>query len=877
MCGVALALLATSPAQLANAQPAPSKSSLAVSDEDASVAEVVVTGTLIRGVAPTGTNVVGLGHDEIAATGATNVQDLLAEIPQINNNFGGTPAPGQETGSPGNRPNIRNLGGTVGSATTLVLLNGHRLVGAGAIVTTPDPGVVPTIVLERVEVVPDGGSSIYGSDAIGGVINLIARRRMDGVRVQARAGFGDHGYTTQTVGAIAGRDWGSGSAYIAYEYFHHDDILGKDVGYVSDDLRSQGGTDFRSANCAPGNVTVAGVPYALPGRAPNTRNFCDTSRNTDFYPEEMHHSFYGSIVQELTDSLSFDGHFVYTRRRDDRLGAPLSASSTINRANPFFTPVGTETSQTVAFDFSPIFGPTTRSFIDLREYGLTAAVTRRFADSWQLRLQGNYGSSRVLQHSPAINPAALSAALAGTNLATALNPYNLSASAGGVLQGIVNYEGFFDSPQQEIAELRAVADGTLFAIAGGDVRLALGTEYHAESIFGRSGNVVPGTTDGLVYARGHRSVWSAFGEVLVPIFGESNVAPMLQSLQLSLSGRYDAYSDVGGTFNPKVGLTYRPVDWIKLRGNYGTSFNAPSLADTVAGVDSRINPLANSARFGVRPGDAASNVQRRTIILAGSSPDLKPQTADTYSIGVDLEPPFLTGLRASVTYYNVHFRDAIAFVPLNSTIYTPPYASFIVMNPTLEQLRTLVAGYRLTGVNSLEELYQGTSPYIFADARRKNLGAIQQDGVDFDLRYTHETGFGNLTASLAGTYTLNRRSIPVRGAPEANDLDLGNNRFRYIAALGAHSGPIAGRISLNYSQGYPVANIAGQTRIDSFKTVDLFASYDIPGSGLMQDLKLSLNVENLFNEDPPFLNTPGGFGNGRTLGRVVLLGVDKRF
>ncbi len=159
------------------------------SDVPAEEADIVVTGTLLRGVAPTGTNVVSVTRDDVLVSGAASSNDLLASIPQVGN-FGTVPVGSASFAIPVVRPNIRNLGSS-GGVTTLVLVNGHRMVGAGVLQTTFDPSAIPPDIIERVEVVPDGGSAIYGSDAIGGVINFITRKRFNGVGASARYSFGD--------------------------------------------------------------------------------------------------------------------------------------------------------------------------------------------------------------------------------------------------------------------------------------------------------------------------------------------------------------------------------------------------------------------------------------------------------------------------------------------------------------------------------------------------------------------------------------------------------------------------------------------------------------------------------------------------------------
>ncbi|WP_260582475.1 TonB-dependent receptor plug domain-containing protein [Sphingopyxis sp. PET50] len=272
-------------ASVAHAQDADADASGSESED----AAIVVTGTLLRGVAPVGTNVIGVTEEEVIATGAASANDLLASIPQVGN-FGTIPAGVGNFGNPIVRPNIRNLGASGGS-TTLVLMNGHRMVGAGILQTSFDPSVIPPDVIKRVDVIPDGGSSIYGSDAIGGVINFITRDRYDGIGVNARYGFAKD-YQTVDASIIAGKDWGSGSVFISYAYAWHDDLIGLDRDYATADQAARGGGDFRSTACSLANITVGTTTYALPGRAPGTLNRCDQTDYAAIYPREERHSVF---------------------------------------------------------------------------------------------------------------------------------------------------------------------------------------------------------------------------------------------------------------------------------------------------------------------------------------------------------------------------------------------------------------------------------------------------------------------------------------------------------------------------------------------------------------------------------------------------------
>lgn len=844
-------------------------------DANADDPDIVVTGTLLRGVAPTGTNVVGISEADVIASGAASTNDLLASIPQIGN-FGTIPAGVGNYGNPIVRPNIRNFGGSGGS-TTLILLNGRRMVGAGILQTSPDPSVIPPDVIKRVDVIPDGGSSIYGSDAIGGVINFITRDRYDGIGVNARYGFADN-YQTIDASIIAGKDWGSGSVFISYAYAWHDDLIGLDRDYSTANQTDRGGGDFRSTACPLANVTVGNIftgtkTYALPGRVPGTLNRCDQTDYAAIYPREERHSVFAGLTQELSDSINFNLSAYWSQRDTVHRTAQSSQSATIKATNPFFRPIGTELEHTVAFAFDDVFGPANVSPSRFTSFGISPSLDFELGGGWQLRTLANFGRSENKSTEDSINSTAVTLALAGTNPLTALNPYNLSATSPAVLAAINDFVNYGEATQ-ELAEGRFVLDGPLTTLPGGDIRLAVGAEYHYENTrsFTGSGPVNSITGAGSYVSRNVKSV---FGELLVPIFGAGNRIPGFYSLEISGSVRHDDYSDVGGTTNPKVGVTWRPFEALTLRGTYGTSFHAPSIADLGNSVDARVQVLPFSPYRA--PGSPLSDLGRPTIVIAGGNANLKPETADTWSLGFDLQPAAIEGLLLSATYFNVKFKNQIAVPPVVSPIFfsTPGYSSFYIVDPTLAQAQAAAGNLRIDGVPNLATLYAFTDPYVLFFAQRANLGAVNLDGIDFNVAYNRATSFGSLSANVAGSYLLNRETQVIQGSAFFDDLKNGTGRLQLTASLGGTIGDFAARASLNHRSGFPLLGATPQTRVSAFDTVDLFFSYDL--GDMLANTLLTLNIDNVLDEDPPFLNNAVGYTNGSTLGRLVSFGIRTKF
>jgi iron complex outermembrane receptor protein len=874
------AFVSASLAVIAMATSGPAGAQTAKADDQApaeavQVEEVVVTGTLLRGVAPVGTNVIGVGKDEVIASGAASTNDLLATIPQISN-FNGFPAVTATFGQPIAQTNLRGLGAS-GGTTTLVLLNGHRVVGAGILQTYVDPTVIPPGIIERVEVIPDGGSSIYGSDAIGGVVNFITRKRMSGAEVSGKYGVAD-GYHTLDANLTMGKDWGSGAFSASYAYAWHDDIQGRERDYVTQDQRARGGTDRRVATCAATNITAAGVNYAMPGLVAGTRNLCDATDYADIYPRERRHTVFATLDQRISDDLTVNVTGYYSIRKTNSKTAPLSTNSTITSANPFFRPIGTETSQSVLFNYASVFGDSTNNPAKFSSEGVTPTFDLNLGRGWKLRGMANFGHSYNETNEGSINTTVVDAALRATTTATALNPYNLSQTNGAVLSAIRDYTNI-SKAKQDLGEGRLVADGALFRMPGGDVRLAVGAEYHHESIdaaiaFG------PKATPKRNAVSSSRNVKSVFGEVFVPLVGADNAKPFLQALDLTGSVRYDDYSDVGGTTNPKIGFNYTPFDGVRIRGNWGTSFHAPSLADTTGAVDARVTSIPIT--LNLRPGDPATDVFRPILYISGGSPTLRPETADTWSLGVDFKPKPLPGVTLSLTYYNVDFSNVISVNPggLNggAAFYADASnAPFYIINPTLAQAQTFARGARADNFDSLAAFFANSSPYAIYDLRRYNRGRLKQDGIDFNLQAYRSMSFGSLSASFGGTYTLNRKSSDANNGIYVDRLKNGVNHFNYVATAGGTFGKITARATLTHSGGYPILGEATQSRVDAFNTVDLYAGFDLGDLGPMAGTMLTLNVDNAFDKDPPWRNANNGYANGSTLGRLVSVGVRTKF
>jgi iron complex outermembrane recepter protein len=909
---------------------APASAQDAAADEPAD-REIVVTGTLLRGVAPGGSNVVALGQEQIQATGAQTTAQLLANIPQLNS-FGTLLAP-LGSNITVNRPNLRSLPGfnTGGGSTTLVLLDGHRVVGMGNGSTTPDPDFIPPGALQRIDVVPDGGSAIYGSDAVAGVMNFITRRDFDGVEASGHYGIGDN-YRTWDANATVGTKWDGGSAFISYAYAQRDGIFGRDRDYVrsfpvATGLLAPNPTSALPFTCETGNVLVAGNIYGLPfttATAASRRynpNTCDLSDNASVIGPDHRHAVMAGLEQQLSPALSVSMRANYFNRQMSLITGAFSNNKNATAATRGFAAhqIGGEASQTVYFQFGE--NDSNRQDLGLETWGVNAEFTYRPGGDWRIRLLGNYGESTADSFTKTVNDTALTRAVANG----LFDPYAWRNSDPAALAALFNFGNSSVSRQRQI-NFRVIGDGTLLTLPGGGVKLAVGAEYikdgyntiNGTGVAGAIASGSPAISVGGVtlidpVARAprfdlSREVKAVFGELSIPVFSAENETTFFHSLTLSASGRYDHYSGgVGGTFNPKFGINWSPVEGIRIRGAWGKAFNAPGLTDLQQAAATSVNALGQLGsvpsflRFILPPAALVSsgavpnyNPAQQILIIGGNQPGIRPQSANTLSAGADIEPSFVPGLRFGATYWQIHMKDAIGTAPwFDQPVWWNFYRNTnVILNPNQAQIDNALAQATtpftgtLCATGAAPTLSGPSCIYAIFDTRKTNKGRVHYSGIDFYVNYRQDTSFGSIDAAWNGSIDLQRLESAGPGAPLNIDQRLFNNsNFRFTASAGANIGDFRAQVSWLHRQGYDTNTTTAlpQTRVGAFNLFNLFFKYDVNGADMFKDLSFTLNVDNVFDQDPPLdygakqIASQSGYGNGFTLGRVFTFGVSKKF
>ncbi len=883
------AVLALSCANGAMAQdkpPADDAAAAGPTTADKPAPDIVVTGSRIRGAAPVGSTVIAVDRKAIEGSGAATTDRILKEIPQVFDLGTSENSRGQSGGSNnitfGNAINIRGIG----PYATLTIIDGHRAVDNSRSV---DPSVIPSLGLERVEVVADGASAVYGSDAVAGVVNLIPRRSLNGVDTLARMGFADNFYERQ-FGFAAGKTGSWGQVMVAYEHVYRSSLSGDDRSFFVSDQRPFGGNDYRTTLCNPGNIIVSGVSYAIPAAGvtaanagsltAGTVNKCEGFTGQDLVPQTKYDSVNATFTLKPTSWLEFYGDGYYSKRDFFRYAGYQSGTFTVPSTNAFFVrPNGTVAAESVQLRLTDLGDITNSGFT--RTWQGTGGVRAKFG-GWQISGQVSYGRGKDVSNTyNGINNAAMTTALASSNPATAFDPYGLGRTSAAVLAA-VNDQIFLAPTLTRMTDAQATVNGTLIKLPGGGVKLAAGYERFEEQVSLGTARGAPTTP--ITYRNFSRQVDSAYAELLVPLFGPDNAMPGFQRLEISAAVRYDAYSDVGNTTNPKFGVNWTPVKGVKLRGSYGTSFRAPLFSQI----------YGNSSAFFVQPyaDPTLGGASVQGVALSGGNTALKPEKAKTWSFGMDLDPT--PNFRLSLTYWHVDYRDQVNAYLSDLAVLSKEAdlaGTGVILRGAAAAAR--VAALQAQGIT----VARGTMPNpvtLFIDGRTQNLDRSLSSGIDFLGSYTIPTSkAGTFTFSANGTYMLTYKTALSSGATPTDRLNTIFNplRFKARGTLTWDYEGIVSRVTVNHVGGYKNNTVAGGIiqNVSSYTTVDFGVAFNIgdprPKNFFAGGFSFSIDLINAFDKDPPYVNfapTVNGSGGydataANPIGREIAVTVRKRF
>jgi iron complex outermembrane receptor protein len=884
-----------------------------------SLERVTITGSNIRRtdqetIAP----VEIITRETIERTGSQTVADVLLKLPSTSsgvfNETANSFAPGTQAVS------LRGLG----QDATLVLLNGRRVAGFGFAQNIQDSFVdlsaIPTSAIERIEVLKDGASAIYGSDAIAGVVNIILRRDYTGIEAAANVGFfqGKNDYRASLVGGFGDLGSQKFNVFGVLDYYKRDGLTMADTDFgASRDYRGRdGGRNFQSltaggtwvgqgpAGSAAANarrahsecpnavnyqqavalgllpVNQSALPVGTGANQPgNTWCARDFANVFSVLPDVERVGFLGRGTFDFTPKVQGYAELGYSRNESDYIfQEPFFAGTT--RLVPVPPPVNLQPSPFNAI-FAPGAGgnplPTNATYSGvLNDFG--PRTTNVVADSyrvlfglrysfgtWDFDSAVGWSKSDVEQQSTILFTNGTIAALGipstiqpPTPVTTnpLYNPDRPSTNSPALRASM-----FGSNPRNAVSELQFIdtkATTEFGSLPGGPIGVAVGAEFRKESIediptqLAATGGILG---QGSTVVNGERDNLAIYGELALPL---------TRQIEGQLALRYDDYSDFGTALTPKVGMKYKPTPELLFRANWGRGFKAPSLPE-----------ITPSSAFGFQTISEPLTGNASTVAVSlNSNPNLEPEKSRSFTAGMVFEPN--RDFSASVDFYQITWANlvasedfqAIANNPNDPRVFRDPVTGFVVS----------IAG-----------------SYI-------NLGSVETQGVDFDIRYKKSTNWGRfgtrLNATYVDSYEINGEEMAGTNAAWTFTFISAIPRWKALWSFDWEQGPWVAQLTVNYlhhywrtygTDNFPSFFVPGtpggipQTgtldrQSPSYTTYDLYGRYNItPNLGVTGSIINITDEEPVF--DPSFSTTyffdrQAGYD---IRGRTFRIGVDYKF
>lgn len=889
---------APAPATLADPAAAPP-----AIDDVTQLSEVVV-GSHIRGVKDGASPVIVLDRQTLDRDGRATIADALAALPQ---NFGGEAS--EDTASTGADPQATNSSSAssvnlrgMGADATLVLINGRRLAGTGLKGDFADLSSIPMSAVERVEILLDGASALYGSDAVGGVVNIVLKTRYDGAETRLLTGGATSGGASQVIlGQTVGKTWDSGHLLASYEHSSRDRLRAADRGFASQaDLRPFGGTDHRWSYGSPGNIlrpdaTGALVPaFAIPAgqngqalRPSDLRagqvNLENQQADYDLLPRQRRDSVYLAFGQDLIPAITLSGDARLGRRKFRSVGPPANTTIFVDATNPYFVSPDGATSETIAYSFQRELKG---SVSDGKAWstGLSLGAQARLPAGWRLEGYGAFAQERFenltrnLLHYARLDEAV---GAAPDNPGTAYSPaqsgyFNPFVGDGSNNRAVLDFISAGTIYRKSASQVRSAnfkLDGTLLTLPGGPVGLAVGGQVRKEILATRGEAFQYTLAPTPVSPRdAERTVKALFAEIRAPLVGVDNARPGLRRLELSAAVRHEDYGGKVASTDPKFGLIWSPIDGATLKASYGTSFRAPALPEL---TDPQI--IAPT----ILPKGASQVI---SMLLYGGNAELKPETATSKALTLDLAPRAWPRFKASATLYDTAFENRIGR-PASENILTvlsgAEFAPFVTLvSPAASPADRDRIQALIDAPNSFAKgVFPTTSYGAIVDTRYVNTGQLRVRGLDVHGQYEASLGRDPLVLSASAAWLIDyqRKITPSASAVELSGRAGSPTDLRLRASAAWTHGAWTATPSIN-RVGALVDD--GGARIKAWTTLDLNVRFE-PGNPAWDGLTVSLNVQNLTNEDPPFYDSALGLAydptNADPVGRVVTLQLTKRW
>jgi iron complex outermembrane receptor protein len=783
----------------------------AAAPETAEADRVIVTGSNIPTSEEVGANPVDtIDQQAIQVTGQ---QDVLSALQRSTPAISGGGSFGQSVASTDSADTYGASTVSIHGLSTLILLDGRRVASASAAaaggVSGVDLELFPTALIKSIEVLKDGASAIYGTDAIGGVINVILNQDFTGFDFTSRYGFAEKGdIHDQRYDGVVGLGDDKTKIVLGVQYVEQDPLFARQRDFTQSPpanlTYTVPGQIFDPTTGNPyylnpsltspfsKNPVKPGLPVGVSGLAPGTyvpgAATLPGNTLTDITLDQNRLNFVGTFERQLLDKyvVAF-GDFIYAKDYSQSYlnGQPLYNGDTDGFGdsltvpanapyNPFrqvFNGASVNGAVYDRFQSNPrIFRNDTNFFRVVA--GLKGEIIKDLTYEVAVNTSEdetnykNFNLVNAVTFEQAVSGGYNAAGVAvpgGVNAATGVvTPAGKYSMVAGNLQPAIDLfsrtnpasalAGIYGTDQRDLVTKLEGVDGRLtyftpFNLPAGPIGMEAGGEWREEKLRAIfSPEVFFGSVPGADINKA-RDVVSGQGEIQFPIVSSDMKIPGIYSLDLDFAGRYDSYTDTPDSAVPKVSVLLRPIKDVALRASYSQSYIAPTLFDEFGPTSSG---FSNQVTL---PGDAAGTTEQSQE-RGGSNPNLKSSSSDNYSAGIVISPHFVPGLTINGDFFHVDQRQEVGVIPdttiinsVNTLGPASPYAGLIRLG-----------SYDGSEVTAPGQLQQRLTKYYLTD-NELNIGGSRVGGVDFGINYNIDLKTMARTTADLGQLTLNLQGV----------------------------------------------------------------------------------------------------------------------
>jgi len=842
---------------------------------------------------------------DLRATGVNSAEGALAKIAASQSMTGSSQTIGSGTGGAA-YANLRGLG----SNKTLVLLNGRRVAAFAFSSASVDLHSIPFAAIDRVEVLRDGASAIYGTDAIGGVINFITKRDYRGIDASVNYSKPrEEGGVKKGIAVSGG--WGNLEADGFNVWASVDKQTNERVRAVDRDFARTGvipdrgllktsGTSFPAnfsqtqpvldaagkpvldETGAPTSVSLSGNP-SLKGCAPPFSLYLPSiSTSTCRFD-------YTAFIDIIPDTETKTGLLKATAKVGGQyLSLEHMATDSSNIARVASDPV-TGLSMPISSPFFPKsyagIDPTLPITVGWRMIpgGARTNQASTKANRTVISVDGSYGNwdyragffNAESKGNQDIQDGYVNKSLIQKGVTEGkLNPFGEADAAALALIEAAKMRGVYSNAKGSSQGVDFNASTQLWDMAGGPVGVSVGAEFRKDKYRNDTVDSIVDNVPSLGVAPYHVS-----GDRKISALSTEWLFPVSKDVELTFAGRFDKYSDFGSTFNPKAAIRWTPAKNVNVRASYNTGFRAPSL-DEVYGPqavsftgDPYDDPVLCKGGVVQSGGVESRDCGQQAQIQSGGNTELKPEKSKTFSLGLAFEP--VKGLTASIDYWNIKITNSISAVSEQAIFGDPAkYAS------RYRRCKDLSADVQATLDRCNTPEWKNSNALGYVVALNDNLGDVKTDGFDFAAGYAFNNSFGRFQLGWEATYVRSYEYQRDKGDPFIQNVGKYTDsspvlRWQHAVTVNWRLGDFSTNFGLGHKSGYVDQNAVEEQYFNKVKSYTL-ADLSVTWSGI-KHTKFTVGLKNLFDTKPPFSNQGTVFQQGYdprltdAYGRTLLL------